>query len=418
MIKETEALFLEALRAALHNETVDWEKEIPVREWVQLFQTAQMHKVQPMIFEAVFSSPAAQKLEPAVLEPFRRQTVEQVMCQTMKTEEFLRLFGYLRESGITPLVFKGIICRSLYPRPDHRLSGDEDILIPAGQFSACHEALCSCGMQLLNPEQDIFYAYEVSYVKKQSPLYLEVHKSLFEPDSDACGEFNDYFAGVFDRAVQENVQGAVLLTMGRTDHFFYLLCHALKHFIHCGIGIRQVCDIVLFADAYGQEIDWGRIEKQCREIHADLFAAALFQIGRNYLGLDRSCSVLPREWKNGKADERAMLADLLRGGIYGSSSMSRQHSSSITRNAVANQKTGKKAGRPLLRTLFPAAEAMQGRYPYLKERKWLLPAAWAERVLKYRKEVSQSRNSGNSAAEAVKIGRERIELMKQYGIIK
>lgn len=40
-----------------------------------------------------------------------------------------------------------------------------------------------------------------------------------------------------------------------------------------------VCDIVLFANAHGREIDWIRILQQCREIHADLFTAALFQIG-------------------------------------------------------------------------------------------------------------------------------------------
>lgn len=35
--------------------------------------------------------------------------------------------------------------------------------------------------------------------------------------------------------------------MNASDHLFYLICHALKHFYHSGFGIRQVCDILLFA---------------------------------------------------------------------------------------------------------------------------------------------------------------------------
>ena len=35
-----------------------------------------------------------------------------------------------------PLVMKGIVCRSLYPKPDLRPSGDEDLLIPEKDFAA------------------------------------------------------------------------------------------------------------------------------------------------------------------------------------------------------------------------------------------------------------------------------------------
>lgn len=417
MMKASEERFLEALRAALRNGTVDWAEEIPAREWGELFQMAQMHKVQPMIYEAVISCPAAQRLDPAALEQLRRQTVEQVMYQAVKTEEFLRLIGHLKEKGITPLVFKGILCRSMYPKPDHRLSSDEDILIPAEQFPACHEAMESFGMRLVNPEKDIFQAYEVSYITDRSPLYIELHKSLFEPESDACKDFNCYFEDVFERAVQVTVQGASVLAMECTDYLFYLICHAFKHFIHCGVGIRQMCDIMLFADAYHREIDWMRIGEQCRALHAEIFAAALFRIGGNYLGFGGNQKFLPEEWSDLKVDEAAMLEDALCGGVYGSSSMSRKYSSSLTVHAVENQKAGKKKNM-LIQILFPSAESMLNRYPYLKNKKWLLPAAWIKRICKYSLSVLPGHHYGNSASAALKIGRERIGLMKQYGIMR
>ena len=110
-----------------------------------------------------------------------------------------------------------------------------------------------------------------------------------------------------------------------------------------------------------------------------------------------------------------MLDDLLDSGIYGGSNMSRKHSSSITLNAVSAQKQGKKPGNHVLKTVFPPAKALEGRFPYLKEHPYLLPVAWTSRLFHYQKELQ--RTSDNDAAESIRIGNQRIELMKEYGII-
>lgn len=51
--------------------------------------------------------------------------------QTMRTNEFLELNKKLHAAGVRPLVVKGIICRNLYPQPDYRRFGDEDVLVSA-----------------------------------------------------------------------------------------------------------------------------------------------------------------------------------------------------------------------------------------------------------------------------------------------
>ena len=88
----------------------------------------------------------------------------------------------------------------------------------------------------------------------------------------------------------------------------------------------------------------------------------------------------------------------------------------MTLDAVAADKSGKKAGNTVLKSLFPSAKKMESRYPYLRKYPVLLPIAWADRILKYRKETAAG--GGNAAADSVKIGNQRIELMKKYGIIK
>lgn len=414
-IKQTDQLFLEALKASLQQKSVDWEIEWSKEECIALFQTAEKHKVLPMIYESVFRCPAAQVFGLQNLAHFKQHTVRSVMLQTMKTNEFYGLFQHLQSSGVTPLVVKGIICRSLYPQPDYRISGDEDVLIPREQFELCHKAMLEYGMQLSNPDQDIHAVYEVSYGKPGSPLYIELHKSLFPPDSDAYGELNHYFERVYEQAIEIPVDGVPITTMGYTDHLFYLICHAFKHFLHSGVGIRQICDITLFANTYGRNIDWMLILEQCQEIHADLFVAALFQIGQKYLTFNPDQACYPIEWKNIQVDETMLLMDLLDAGIYGDGSMSRKHSSNITLDAVSSQKQGKKARNGVIVSLFPSLKKMEGRYPYLKQHPYLLPVAWGTRILKYRKETKQGQN--NDASSAVSIGNQRLELLKEYRIL-
>ena len=408
-------LFLQALKAALKNEKVAWDMEISPQEWRELFSVASAHRVLPMIFEATYSCPAAASMESEMRKEYKQQTIRLVMLQTIKTSEFLRLLQYLQEAGVQPLVVKGIVCRSLYRNPDYRLSGDEDLLISPEQLEQCHQALQDYGMCLLDTSQDIYSAYEMAYGKPGNPVYIELHKSLFPPESAAYGHLNAFFEDVQSRKISIKIGENSVMTMGYTDHLLYLICHAFKHFLHSGFGIRQVCDIVLFANAYGKEIDWNQIVSRCREIHAELFCVALFKIGEKYLDFLPEEACYPQEWQKMQVDEKLLLDDLLDAGIYGDGTMSRKHSSNITLNAVSAQKKGKKAGPLLLSTLFLPRESMEKQYPFLRKHPYLLPVAWVKRIMKYRKE--RGKYQDNDVANAVAIGSRRIELFKQYKIL-
>lgn len=415
-MNKIDQLLLEALKASLQNKKVDWDFEILDDEWQMLFEKAEIHQIFPMIYEAIYACPAAQPQFAELFAPLKRQIVQKVMLQIMKTEEFLCLYRHLNERGIYPAVVKGIVCRQLYPNPDYRSSGDEDMLIDSSWFPQCHEAMLEYGMIPTGNVEKIMTDYEVPYGKKGSPISIELHKSLFPHDSDAYGEFNRYFTVVHEKAVTIDVQGTKVKTLNESMHLFYLICHAFKHFLHSGFGIRQVCDIIMFANEYGDKIDWSEVLCNCKEIRADKFAAALFVIGEKYLVFDAERACYSKEWKEIKVDESALLEDLLMSGIYGDSDMSRKHSSMITLNAVTAEKEGKTSKGNVLKTIFPGMKSMKAKYMYLERFPFLLPIAWCQRIFEYLKESKNS--EGNNAAGSIKIGNQRVELLKEYDIIK
>lgn len=417
-MKKIELLFLEALKASLNNTTVNWSSaDVSPAEINQLYQLANIHQIQPMIFEATFRSEAVQLLGPQFTAFQKHNIIRVVAAQTMKTAEFQELYQHLLNKGLKPCVVKGMICRNLYPNPDARVSSDEDVWIPEEQYSIAHEAMMEFGMVLSEPDKDIYKEYEVPYGKQGSFLYIELHKHLFPPESEAYGDLNLFFKDSQNNLVTEKIDGSAVYTLHPTDHLVYLICHAFKHFLHGGFGIRQVCDIIMYANHYGKDIDWAAVLERCREIRGELFAASMFKIGEKYLNFDPENACYSSEWAEIQVDEAMMLKDLLESGIYGASTMNRKHSSNITLSALVADKRGKKAKASVWGSIFLPRKSLVGRFPYLERFPFLLPVAWVQRIWIYKKE-SGKKGNGNNASESIQIGSQRVELMRQYGIIK
>ena len=400
-MKRSHELFLQALSAALKNEYVPWDHPLSRNEWEEILSLAEAHRVLPMVFQAVYACPAAKLADKRLMTFYRSCAIQMVALQTWKSAEFHPLLQALQEAGIQPLVVKGVTCRELYPNPDHRLSSDEDVLIDPEQFAACHRVLTEFGLTTRDPDSD---SYEVGYVRPDSSLYVEIHRSLFPEEHTAYGDMNRFFTDVRSRAVQQRG----VPTLHPTDHMLYLLCHAFKHFLHSGFGVRQVCDLILYANAYGSQIDWNYILTCCREIRAEQFAAGLFRIGWKYFGFSLEQSRYPLQWQAIYVDETFLLEDILQAGVYGSADKDRLHSSSLTLHAVSNQKQGTSGS--IFKTLFPSARDMEGKYPYLKDKPMLLPIAWTDRILKYSKSTA-------NPSDSIRIANNRIQLLKKYGVL-
>lgn len=394
----TETQFLHIAKTAISGGDLPAEKV----DWPAVFTLANQQKLLPILFETVRKMPAAEE-NAALFAVTKQQVIGQVLNQTVRSAEFANLYQKLRSAGLHPIVVKGQLCSRLYPLKDHRISADDDLYIPDAEFMTCHEQLLANGLTTDTPADELATADEVSYTKNGSPLYIELHRHLFDSSEDAHDELNHFFADL------NPVETDGFLAMPPHEHLLYLLLHAYKHFVRSGIGLRQFCDIGLWVREYHAEIDWQRLYDQCASVHAATFAAAAFCIAREYLGIEFD---LPAPW-NTSIDVEPLLHDTLCGGVYGSNDLTRLHSSTVTLNAVKASRTGEKSS--VLSTVFPKREYLERRFPYLKKRPYLLPVAWVQRLAHYASEKQSG--AGNSASGSIKLAKERIELMKRYDIL-
>lgn len=389
-LNQPQQLFLDILKAGLQGTAAELEEMPQPDTQNALLQLAGEHKLLPLILTAwprQWPVPAEHK----------RFAFHQAALQMQKNVALLALYNDLRQAGYHPLVVKGILCRELYPQGELRPSSDEDLFVPSEEFSGCCRALQHWGFAPTGEEDT--EAYEIGW--RKGILYIELHRHLFPPESHAYGELNRFFPHPGENGT---AYPSGVCSLSVQDHLLYLLLHAYKHFLHSGFGIRQVCDICLWARQYESRIQWPQLFAQCESCGAEGFAAAVFGIGHHWLGIDLTVDRIP-------SPEYCLplLCDILSAGIYGSAQDARLHSATMTLHAVEARRSDIQRG--MLTSLLPPLSAMQRKYACLKKYPLLLPFAWLHRIGQY------LCHGGNAAASAT-IGSDRIALLKHYGILK
>ncbi len=381
--------FLIAVSAYLRGEEADLA--LSDADWRRLISLSEEQKLLPAVFDAAGKSAPAE-----IYAEAKRRTRLLVAAQIRRTEEFKRAYSELLRLGFCPLVVKGIVCRSVYEKPDMRSSSDEDLYVN-GDYMRFHEAMLGIGFAAQTP--DLENGHEERYTR--NGLLIEGHWELFPKTNSVLFSLNELTDAFWQRARTVTSDGISLRTLEPTDHFIFLLLHAYKHFVNSGVGIRQLCDIAQWAKAY--DIDFNRVRTTAKNAGAEKLCAAIFDAGARYFGMS-----FPDGWE--RVDSTALINDALDGGIYGSADMDRKHSGSMTLGALEASRNG--SGKtPLLQALLPNRRVMELNYPWVKKSALLLPAAWTARAVRY------VHRRDRSAAESIKLGNERIELLKLYGVI-
>lgn len=393
----TEHNFILLLRSALTDRTAELPADADIESILHL---AADHKLYHMILSAI---PADRLPEP---QNRRTALLGQITAQINAANAFLNLWTDMTDAGFHPLVVKGLVCRSLYSHPELRPSNDEDLYVSESEFETCCTFLQNRGMM---PDKTPFCDYGEIGWRDKNRLFIELHRDLFE--GEELSELQNFFT--FDSLSTEEYStpyGKSVLSLSPHDHFLYLLLHAYKHFIHSGFGIRQICDIGLWAQRYHDRIEWTKLSKECDTINIRKFTAAVLGVARYDLQIEFD---IPPEFEAAPDYGQPILKDVLCGGIYGSANTNRQHSATLTLNAVKSAKTDTKFS--VWQSVFPPKEVMQNKYPYVKKHPFLLPAAWVQRISTYTK---RNKSGETKAAESLTIGRERINLLRYYGILK
>lgn len=224
------------------------------------------------------------------------------------------------------------------------------------------------------------------------------------------------FQGVFDDSEKVIINNVTINTFSLDKHFLYVICHAMKHFVSSGIGIRQICDIVMYINKYYDKINWNYIWQEVSNFGYETLFVNFLQIGIDYLGLDEKKITYAKNKNKYYINTKNLLEDIIDGGIYGASNQSRLNAANMSLDAFNNHTNSKINSN--LAAIFPKADNLKKRYKYLENHPFLLPIAWISRISTYIKDRGSISNVGLTAKETIAVGNKRIGLLKEYKLIR
>lgn len=407
MIQPVQTCFLSLLKGALTSAPLtDQPLSLDEKEWEQLFSLTVSHSVEPLVYDRLSRMGAFDSAPAAFTASLRQASLEAVMLQTRRTALFASDYSALTAIGLRPLVVKGIVCRSLYPQPDFRPSSDEDLFVSPDSFEAVDACFTGRGLQRGgtwlpgNPAPD-----ELGYYHPSGASY-EVHTCLFNR-----GEVYDYlnqpFADAHRAPFEQIIDGISYYTLPPEKHLLYLFAHSLKHFLHGGVGLRQLCDEMLLARRYAKQIDWTVFWTVMRQLRMEVFAANLFDIAGRYLGFGYEADGVGRPSVQPDSDD--LLRDMLDAGIFGQTSDERQHSANFTLQAASSPHEGVAGG--LWHSLFPPFRYMAGRFHVLNRYPFLLPWYYIKRGWLF---LIAGKGSPGVGKKALSLGKTRQSLLRKY----
>lgn len=409
-MEKTNLEFLSLLKSSLKNEKYDGEK-IDFEDLVYIYKMSEIHHVVPMIYNVAYNEDFFKECDANFQAMFKSSAFRYIFSQIQRTNHFLEVYKKLSEKNIKILVFKGIIFRNMYNNPDDRISSDEDILIKKEDYEKVKEFFLSEGFEFIDKGE------ECAYFSKSTGLCIEVSTSLFSHESKAYGHLNKLFEDVFEKSIKINIDKIDILTLSHEQHLIYIVFHNMKHFLTGGFGIRQVADFSKYIETYGEYINWEKFWSDLKDLNYDTFALNLIEISLRYLGFNDDKITYPdnitsfdelKNYQKYYINSESLINDILDAGVFGASTKDRKHTALMTLDAVEDKK---KSNR--LKAVFPNVNYLKDNYTYLQKCPILLPVAWGQRILSYLK-----KNKTSSYINTMELGKQRIELLKEYKIIK
>lgn len=375
-------------------------------DWETLGTVSKAHNLFPLFHEGACQFPEYRN------RPEYEDNINLVMTmigqQIKKTESFLELYRAFLKADLHPIVMKGIICRQLYGKhAEKRPSGDEDILVQKEEFYKVKAIMEEQGFVCSKPDvtlAQLEQLQDVGFYESNIGFLIEVHTNIMGHTNQMRTKMGDCFKDVFEHTRTVMIHDVPVTTMSHTDHFLFLVLHAFKHFSLSGVGVRQMLDILLYQKAFEQEIDWDSVKAVLNDNHATGYLGDLQFIGEKYLEFEfgvhfETCS------------PNALLKDMMEVGVFGKRDDADILAARINLNTMGREKAGVLSW---IRMGFPPIRYMINEAPYLEEKPWLLPVEWGKRWGRFFKRARK--HGGSFMLDSVKKSRERMELLKKYGL--
>lgn len=322
--------FLELLRAGLWGGCPDvtlFQGEV---NWKAIFKIAREQAVQVLVADGMEALPEhlAPKKETIYKVAIRRTTNS--LANKVQKSLINRITTLFNEEGIPSILLKGQGVAQNYQKPESRMCGDIDIYVGMENFDkACAILKREGATDLTNQEEHeshIALDLDGSTIEVHKKSDVISNKKLNESLQEWNTRYLDTKLADGSLPVWDN-EGTAINLPDPTYNAFYIIHHAVRHMLSEGIGLRHVCDWMIFLYTHYDQIDAEELKATLTEFKMTQAWEQFGALATEFLGFPEEYLILP-PIKQNESKAPLLLNHIFSTGNFGQYSKEKRDSKS------------------------------------------------------------------------------------------
>lgn len=235
-----------------------------------------------------------------------------ILCMAhaiQSTKEHCRLHDILTAYDIPYTIIKGVAAASYYPNPKLRAMGDVDFLIDQSDIDDVTKLLLKEGFTMLDEN----HVCERIFTKEGS--VWELHWDINGvPQGEVGDRIHESIKDIIKDSVLLSTEYGVCRVNNTFHHGLVLLIHMAHHLLSSGIGLRHLCDWIVFTESVKDD-EFRMLYKNVLEsVGLWRFACLMALVSNHYLGT-RLYSWIDVDFKESMLSD--VMSDILNNGNLG-----------------------------------------------------------------------------------------------------
>lgn len=323
-MNKTSRRFMELVKAGIGkgDANATFFNDMSEKEWHDIFQLTLDQRMIAIVHDGIYSLPQD-------LMPPKRDVLKLAM-QTEAIEKRNRelnaaLADITEKYAAIDCPFallKGQGNALYYPNPLHRTPGDLDLfLFREGDYQKANQWAREQGCNI-SPENIHHLGFDYG------DFYIENHKYVtYFGIRKYERQLQHIIQEIVDKQLfeQKSIDGLAVNVLPTEFNAFYIFQHLFHHFIHLGIGMRQVCDWVLFLEANRDRIGCNSFTQLATSFDLLKAMQVFAGIAIKYLNAEPAIFPFPLKEQADDAMIDFVLNDVLHGGYFGFSRLTKKN---------------------------------------------------------------------------------------------
>lgn len=264
-IGQVESVFLSLVRSGI------WERDFDApQDFCQWRDVVNLAKVQSLLGivgnEILKNNGKITGLENDLRLKLRSFKVSNILSVNKINDTTVEVFNRLKDNDFRPILLKGSGLSCNYPVPELRQGGDIDVFVGEEAYVRSYDLFKQITDKIDNVN-DIWV--DKNYSMKVNDVEVEVHRHADEHPSQKLDKIFQEFSKKYllNNSVKLTLGDTEIDTPSDTFNALYVFMHMFRHFMIRGVGLRQVCDWMLFLSKRKDGIDQDVLKDILNQLH-------------------------------------------------------------------------------------------------------------------------------------------------------